>query len=257
MHADTAFSARVRDAVAAVPAPDAPVHAILARAARPETLSRRSFSPFAKFAVAVAAAVVLAALTLPVAMPGLAQTIESRIAALLGWTPPPPAPRSVTDAMKARIVTLDEARAAVHFDLVPPSGLPDDVVASKIYAAPTGVYDNATRTWHVGDVSLSFVYHRTGNRYFTVNVGRFDSREGAPPKYVYDADLVGADGLPKRFANFAWRNGDQVTSIVAEQIGEAQIASIRAAMGGTPLRPASPGGLRSGKIVRMRVVPGP
>jgi hypothetical protein len=257
MHVDTKFAALARDAVAAIPAPAAPVSNILSRAAQPERVSPRRFSVLAKYAIAAAAAMVLVSLSLPFAAPSLAQTIEAKIQALLGWTPPPPAPRSVTDAMKARAVTLDEARSLVNFELQPPVGLPGDVVAHTIYAAPSGVYDNATHKWHVGAVTLSFVYRRTGNRFFTVAIGRFDPSSPAPAKYIYDADDTGANGLPKRFENFAWRNGDQVTQIVAEQLDAVQIGAIRTAMGGIPIKSASRAALNSREIIKLRVGPPP
>ena len=258
MHADSFFAARVRDTVGSIPAPAAPIQTILARAAQPEAVPRRGLPALAKLAIGAAAAIALLAVTLPVAAPSLAQTIESRIARLLGWTPPPPAPRAVTDAMKVRAVTLDEARSLVRFTLVPPSGLPSDAVAEKIYAAPQGVYDEQTHAWHVGDVSLAFAYRRNGNRFFTIDVSKFDSREGPPSKYVYNTDEIGANGLPARHEKFTWRNGDQVTQIVAGELDAAEILAIRAAMGGTLLRPeASRSSLFYHKVTKMRVIPAP
>ena len=257
MLVDTTFPARLHDAVAAIPAPNVPVQAILARASQPEVTMRPRISSIAKLAISAAAVVALITFTLPLTAPGLAQTFEAKLAGLLGWTPPPPAPRSVSDAMQVHVVTLEEARSLVPFELVPPSGLPSDVVSYKIYAAPTGVYDNTKHAWHIGSISLSFVYRRAGSRFFTVNVERFDPHGGSsvPPKYIYNADETGANGLPKRYENFAWRNGDQMTSIVAEQLGAPEIAAIRAAMGGTPLSAAPRGALNSKTIVKMRVGP--
>jgi hypothetical protein len=42
----------------------------------------------------------------------------------------------------------------------------------------------------------------------------FDPRTGAPPKYIFNADEIGRNGLPKRYRNFAWRNGNQEVSIL-------------------------------------------
>ncbi len=118
--------------------------------------------------------------------------------------------------MVSREVSLREAQALVPFRIVFPIGLPRDAVLVKLIATPTAVYSKLTRSWSVGAPSLTFRYRRANGRTFDVGAEAYDPRTGFPPMYVFDADEVGRDGLPKRHVNFVWRNGDQQTGIVKQ-----------------------------------------
>jgi hypothetical protein len=80
----------------------------------------------------------------------------------------------------------------------------------------------------------------------------YDPRTGLPPKYIFNADEIGPDGLPKRYRNFAWRNGNQEMSIVADAtISAAEIEAMRVAMHGIPLQLATTRAeLNAGSIVK-------
>ena len=60
------------------------------------------------------------------------------------------------------------AQTRVPFTIVPASGLPSDVTSRKLWIGPKGVYDKATRQWSVGTPALTFVYHRTSGRTFSI-----------------------------------------------------------------------------------------
>jgi hypothetical protein len=182
------------------------------------------------------AATVALVVALPRVAPGFAQTIEQQIEAVLRWTPPPPAPAAVESAMRSHTGDLGAAQSRVDFTIVPPEGLPKDVVSERVATTPTGVYSKITRSWSVGSPCVWFVYRRAGGGSFMLLADRFDPREGPPAKYVFE-DLGERNGheLLVRHENIAWRNGQQITSAVAgEGISAAEIASIRSAMRGIP-----------------------
>jgi hypothetical protein len=189
------------------------------------------------FYFAVAAAAIVLFIALPVVSTGLTQNIEAQIEAILRWKPPPPAPASVDSAMRSRYGTLAQAQARVGFTIVPPAGLPKDVVSNAIATTPTGIYSRPTHSWSVGSPVVWFVYRRRGGGSFTLRADHFDPREGAPSKYVFlDEGVRNGHEVLERYATFSWRNDDQVMSATAgEGLTVAEIEHIRAAMGGTPI----------------------
>jgi hypothetical protein len=185
-------------------------------------------------ASAVTAIIVLA---LPKVAPGLTQTIEQQVEAILHWTPPPPAPASIESAMRSQTGTLAAAQSRVSFPIVPPAGVPADAVLDAIVTAPTGVYSKATHRWSVGSPSVWFIYRRAGSRTFALMAQRFDPREGPPSKYWFE-DRGVRDGhiFVVRHDKFTWQNGEQVMSATADEgISAAEIARIAAAMNGTTI----------------------
>jgi hypothetical protein len=192
----------------------------------------------------------------PLAVPGVAQTIEQRLAALLQWAPPPPAPKSVTDAMVPNEVTVASAQRLVHFQIVPPVGLPHDAGSPKIFLTPTGAYDKSAHTWSVGPPNLTFKYRRANGREFALSAGAYDPAR-PQPKYMFDGDELGPNGLPKRHEHFTWRNGDQSMSATeGDGLSAREIRAIVAAMHGTAQHPAtSRSELNSGKTNVMNRLP--
>ncbi len=251
MFTDTRIAATFESLLGTIQAPPAPLDAIRERIARSEPSPRRG-APL-RFAVAAAAAV-LVFLLVPWVAPGFAQTIKSEIEALLQWKPPPPAPRSVWSAMRPAAETLATAQARVSFTIVPPTGLPSDVVSEKVSTIAAGVYSKAVHAWSVGARAVAFTYRRADGRSFMLKASWFGAREGAPSKYVFDADERDARGLPVRHDVFSWRNGDQAMSAVAgEGISATEIATIRGAMRGIAIRGAWPPPKSEGPTVEYRL----
>lgn len=256
MLTDTQISSRFAAMVAAIQAPHAPTGEILLRASHPEPLPRQQAVPPARTALAAAIAAGIIVVATPIVAPSVVETLQARIAQLMQWTPPPAAPKSVDSAMVPRRVSLHTAQTLVPFRIVPPAGLPRDVVSESIFATPTAVYSKVTHSWTVGPPSLTFSYRRADGKTFALVADAFDPREGLPPKYIFDADETGPDGLPRRHENFAWRNGNQTMGATDDDISAAEIQSICAAMHGIPLRlAASRAALDSGTIVKKYRVP--
>jgi hypothetical protein len=255
MLGDAPLSNRLAAMFAAIEVPAVPANEIMLRASTlAAPASRPGLAPRSAVAAGIAAAIVLAAL--PIIAPGFVQSWQARIAALVEWTPPPPAPKAVRSAMVSRHVTLEEAQRLVGYRIVPPSGLPHDAIETTIVATPTAVYSKTTNTWKVGAPSLAFSYRRAGGRDFGLLVDAYDPRTGAPPKYIFNADERAPNGLPKRYENFAWRNGGQITSVVDENLTRREIETIRAAMRGVALSTATTrASLNAGSIVKMYAAP--
>ena len=175
-------------------------------------------------------------LTLPRLAPGFTQTIEQQFAAMTHWTPPPPAPAAVESAMRPQAGTLAAAQVRVDFTIVPPTGLPKDVVSEKIVTTPVGVYSNVTRRWSVGSPAVWFIYKRADGRVITILADRFDRREGAPAKHIISVDESTSRKTLISHDKFTWLSGQQVTSAIADEtISKAEIERIRAAMHGAPV----------------------
>ena len=192
------------------------------------------------FVIGAAAAGALAvAIALPVASPGVVQTLEAKIAAILHWSPPTERPSaSVYQAMKPQTVSLSEARARVHFTLVVPGGLPADAIGPTIQAAPTGVFSRATHTWSIGPSVVMFTYKRADGRTFALSAAWASSQTSPPSKYTFEDRGVDKAGNPilVKHERFVWRNGDQVmTAIAGHGITPAEIAAIQSAMHGMPM----------------------
>jgi hypothetical protein len=193
----------------------------------------------------------------PIVAPGIVQNFQARLAQLLQWAPPPPAPKSVDSAIASHTVNLREAQRLVRFQIIPPTGLPRDAVLESIVATPVAVYSNVTHSWGVGPPTLTFSYWRAGGRKFSLLADDYDLRTGPPPKYIFNADEIGPNGLPKRYRNFAWRNGNQEISILEDaNINSSEIRAIRTAMHGAPLRFATTRAeLNAGSIVKRYTAP--
>jgi hypothetical protein len=209
------------------PVPYAQIRERIAQRQRPR-------SHWSLYAAAGAAAAAMFVLSLPAVAPGLTQSIEAQIEAVLHWTPPPPAPSSVESAMRSHIGDLAAAQARVDFTIVPPTGLPKDVISERVATTPTGVYSKITDSWSVGSPCVWFVYRRSDGRSFMLLADRFDSRTGPPSRYIFE-DRGERDGreVLVRHERYVWRNGDQVMSAVADEgISAPAIQAIRSAMGG-------------------------
>jgi hypothetical protein len=212
----------------------------------------------ARFAIAAAAAALLVAVALPIASPGVVQTLAEKIAAILHWTPPSaPTPRSVYNAMKPHTVTLEQARARVTFTVTAPVGLPADASGATIMVAPTGVFSRTTRTWRVGPSALQFFYRRSGGRSFVLTAVPASTQTTPPSKYMFEDRGVDAAGNPilVRYDRFVWRNGDQIMSADAgDGISAAEIGAIESAMHGTPVPTVWPP-VQGVNEAKMRVSP--
>jgi hypothetical protein len=218
-----------------IEAPPIPLAQIRRRMGRPQRAPRRGWRLYLPAAAGAATILVLA---LPSVAPGFTQTIEAEIEAVLHWTPPPAPPASVESAMRSQFGNVAAAQTRVDFKIVPPAGLPEDVVSGEIATTPTGVYSKSTHTWSVGSPNVWFVYRRADGRSFMLLADRVDPRQGPPPRYIFE-DLGARNGheVLVRHQNFAWSNGDQVMSAVAgEGITASEIAKVRSAMHGTPFR---------------------
>jgi hypothetical protein len=186
---------------------------------------------------AAAAAVLIVVVALPIASPGVVQTLEQKIAAILHWTPPatkPPA--SLYQAMTPQTVSLSEAQKRVNFTIVPPTGVPSDATGPTISVAPTGVYSPTTRTWSKGPNVVVFSYKRANGQSFLVAASAATSSTSPGSKYSFEDRGVDKSGNPilVRHERFVWRNGDQQMSIVADDsITSAEVLAIQTAMHGT------------------------
>ncbi len=174
------------------------------------------------------------------------QTIEARYRAALqakgGFAPPPP-PESLRQSVLKQAwsspdATLATAQSRVPFTIVPPAGLPHDVMSAKIRTAPTWVYSTVTHSWRIGPSTATFIYRRPGGRSFELLADRFDPQSGPPSKYIFEAKDPTPDGQPVlvRHELFAWRNGNQIMSVVeGDGISTREIEAIRNAMHGVAL----------------------
>ncbi|MGA8324683.1 MAG: hypothetical protein WB757_01275 [Candidatus Cybelea sp.] len=235
-------------------APPPPVRQIRERAARKRFVSRqrgRIFWP----ATAAAAALILV-LAAPAVAPGFVQSVEAQIEAILHWKPPPPAPKTVWSAMRPVTVTLAEAQARVPFRIVPPTGLPHDVRAQKIYAGSPGVFSEATHSWSLGTPYVNFVYRRADGRSFSLMATRYAARGEPPSKYMFedmDRKAHGREVILRR-DRFTWRNGDQVmTAIADEGIDATEIVAIRSAMRGTEIPGVYRPPQHDGTVTQIRI----
>lgn len=227
MFNETGIADALERMLAGIVPPAVPVAEIRRRIAAPQRRQRVHF-----FLPATAAAIALV-LALPRIAPGVTQTIEERVEAIVHWTPPPPAPASVETAMRSKPGTLAQAQSRVAFRIVPPAGLPKDIVSQRIVTTPTGVYSNTTHRWSVGKPAVWFIFRRANGESFSLLADRFDPRVGPPSKYIFDFDERDAHGMPVRHEKFTWQNGDQVMSAVAgEELSATEIAAIRTAMHG-------------------------
>jgi hypothetical protein len=249
---------QIRDGITAllqkVEAPAVPLEAIH-REARAQRIMRPDRRPFA---IAAAAAVVIAALSLPIASPGVVQTLQEKIAAILHWTPPTQRPTPlVWKGMRPETVSLGEARARVHFRLVVPAGVPSDASGPTIAVSPTGVYSRTTGTWSLGPAIARFYYKRSNGRMFGLTAQPASTQTLPPSKFMFEDRGVDKAGNPilVRYERFVWRNGDQImTAIAGDGIDAAEIVAIRTAMHGTAIPGVWPAQHRADAMI-IRVMP--
>ena len=193
---------------------------------------------------AASAAVLIAGVCLTTASPALMQSIEERYVAALhaaGIGPRiptvlPPEVRSVTTPSQ---VSLATAKQRANFELVPPAGLPHDIVSRKIVAAPLAVWSKQGNAWKADGLQVTFTYVRRDGRAFNIIADRYSALSLPAPRYIYNADDVPHNGTPNlrdRGENVVWRNGDQVLRVVTSAaISAHEIDQIRTAMHGIPL----------------------
>lgn len=241
MYADARIRSAFAGMIEAIPAPPVPIADILAKSALPAPAVRRT--PRWRAAAIAAAAALVFAVALPAVAPGLVQTVEARLAAILGWTPPPMGPpKWLTSQLRGTNVTFAQAQSQVPFALVAPQGLPHDAVPADILATRTGLYERATRVWSIGTNAVFFEYRRANGRTFSLLADRYDPRTGPPGKFMFEDTGKMRDGLPVliKHRHFEWRNGDQVMSATdGPEISAAEIRAIAAAMHGSLVTPAS------------------
>jgi hypothetical protein len=207
---------------------------------------------------AAAAAVLILAVSVPIASPGVVQTLEQKIAAILHWSPPTVRPTAlVYKGMRPQTVSLREARARVHFTLVVPLGVPSDASGPTIQVSPTGVYSHTTRTWTVGPAIAMLYYTRSDGRTFGLSAEPASTQTTPPSKYTFEDRGVDKAGNPilVKHERFVWRNGDQImTAIAGDGITPVEIAAIQAAMHGTPVRTVWPP-QHGADVMMIRVMP--
>ncbi|MGC2405002.1 MAG: hypothetical protein WA431_01160 [Candidatus Cybelea sp.] len=237
-----------------IDAPPPPVTQIRERAARKRFVLRQQGRIL--WPAAAAAAALILVLAAPGVAPGFVQSVEAEIQAILHWKPPPPAPKSVWSAMRPVPVTLAEAQARVPFRIVPPTGLPHDVLALKIYAGSPGVFSATTHSWSLGAPYVNFVYRRAGGRSFSLMAARYAAGGEPPSKYMFedmDRELHGREVILRR-DKLTWRNGDQVmTAIADEGIDATEIVAIRSAMRGTEIPGVYRPPERNGTVTQIRI----
>lgn len=253
MLTDARLAAALDTILRDIEAPPVPLAAIRQRVARAQPRPRAALRFYLPACAATAALLVFA---LTAIAPGFTQTIEAQIEAILQWKPPPPPPFAVDSAMRSQNGTLAAAQSRVSFRIVPPAGLPKDVVSERIVTTPAGAYSKITHSWSVGSPAVTFTYRRADGRTFMLMADRFDPREGPPSRYVFEGmDRMhnGREVMVRR-ENFTWRNGDQSMSAVAgEGISASEITAVRDAMDGIAVPGTWPP--RDGTIVKQYRIP--
>ncbi|HEY7994736.1 MAG TPA: hypothetical protein VID24_11020 [Candidatus Eremiobacteraceae bacterium] len=228
------------------PAPLTEIHRAVARP-EPEPVRERTSRPL-RVAIAVgAASAVIAVVSTSSFVQGVEQAIDRYRAALEakgGWAPPTPPDKLwkaiMQQSSSAQNEPLGTAQTHVSFAIVPPAGLPRDVVSAAIYTVPTLEYSTSLQTWQLGPHIAWFVYRRANGKTFVILAKPFDPREGTPSKYIFEADEdhPGPNGRLTLLKHdvFTWKNGNQViTAIDGSVISAREIEAIRTAMDGIPI----------------------
>ncbi|HEV7180583.1 MAG TPA: hypothetical protein VGN11_11985 [Candidatus Baltobacteraceae bacterium] len=237
MYTDARIKTALEILFQAIDAPPVSLADIRRKISQPQPVVRHA-PPYARLAFAAAAVIAALVVTLPSMSPAFVETIEARYRAALqalGGIAPPSAPQSVIAKLVPQITTLAAAQSRVRFTIVPPSGLPSDVVSSAIQTTPEGVYSKETRSWRVGSSDVIFAYRRAGGREFILLADHYDAHGELPSKYMFEAKNPTAGGRPVlvKHEQFAWRNGDQLmTATEGSQISAAEILAIQTAMHG-------------------------
>lgn len=227
-----ALDAMVRE----IDVPPVPLLEIRRKISQVRAPSRYAARFYVTAIAATAAAVLIAAL--PSVAPSFVQNVEAHVEAILRWTPPSTLPRSVWSALRSKTRTLTEAQSRVPFTVVPPVGLPSDVVSAQIQTTPTGIYSKKTHSWRVGSPTVTFSYRRADGGSFALLASQFDPQDGPPSKYIFEDKGQAPDGreILVRHDVFVWRNGSQVMEVHSDEgLTVREIESIRASMRGVPI----------------------
>jgi hypothetical protein len=194
--------------------------------------------------VTASAAAIIAGLFLTTASPALVQSIEERYVAALHAAGIGPRiqtalPRDVRRVINPSEVSLATAKQRANFVLVPPIGLPHDIVSRRIFAAPLAVWSKQANAWSTEGLQVTFAYVRRDGRAFDIIADRYSALSVPAPRYIYDVDDVPPNDKPNRRdrrENYVWRNGDQaVHAVTSAAISAQEIDQIRAAMHGIPV----------------------
>jgi len=230
--------------VRGIDAPPVPTSAIRARIEAPVAPIAGGRLPFARYALAAAAAIALFFAIFP--KPSLAVlerfehiVVDSYAAAykVMGWTPPPAPPKSLEAGLASQRLSLAAAQARESFTIVVPAGVPADATLASIHTMPVLVYDKTAKRWSKGAPAIDFRYKRSRGREFEVMAEEDDPRLGPTHRYVYFANDLPAGKIELvKHERFQWKNGRQLmTAIEDDGISAAEIQAIRAAMHGEPI----------------------
>jgi hypothetical protein len=264
MFDDARVHDRVRSSLMEAPVPPVDLVAI-----RRRMDVRRNVPPArfrgARVAAAATAAVIVALMFMTARAPALVQDLRERYVAALhaaGFGPriSEPVPAAIRRVAAPARVPLAEAQRRANFTVVPPAGLPRDVVSRTVFTSPLAVWSKQRNAWSTDGVQVTFAYVRGDGRAFDIIAHRYSARGAPAARYIYDADAVPRDGKPNRRnrqEQFVWRNGDQTLQVVASAaIAADEIDRIRAAMHGVPLpRYDGPARRRAGDRVERFVIP--
>lgn len=240
MSTDVRLKTAVETMMHAIEAPAVPLAAIRERMPQ-APLHLEQARGNGRFAVAAALAAAAVLSVLPLVSPAVMQGLEARYRAALqalGGIAPPPAPKTLISRLKSETVTLAQAQSRVQFTIVPPTGLPQDVVSSKIIVTPTGSFNPRTHSWSVGPQEVTFWYRRANGTQFALVADRYDPHGERPGKYLFEQGGVARNGRPIliKHRQFAWRNGDQqMLATEGRALRAAEILAIESAMRGAPV----------------------
>lgn len=256
MYDDARLAAAFRSMVAGTAAPVPPLAAIGRRLAAVAPPSRGG--PVLRLGIAAALLIVLVLVAIRGNTSAFVQTVGSRIAAVLQWTPPPLPPASLSVSIVPRTADIADAQRRVSFRIVPPAGLPADITRVRMWTAPVLVYSKVTHSWSKGEPEITFAYERAGGRSFELIADRYDPRFGPPPRFMFEDDSSGRRYLVKH-RNFAWRNGDQAMGATeGAGISAAEIETIRGAMRAVAIPTArTAADLQSGTLVKQILLKAP
>lgn len=238
MYADARLSEALESMMRGIVVSPVPMTAIRSRMGSALPFPKPRRVPLARYALAAAAAFALFFAVFPKTSLALFERIvvDSYAAAhrLMNWTPPPPPPKSLEASEKSQRLSLAAAQAKADFTIVLPVGIPSDAVLTGIDTMPVLIYDKTTHRWSKGAPALSFDYRRSGGREFSLQAERDDPRIAVPHKFIWRADdLPGGKVSLTKFERFAWKNGDQMTTAIADEgITPAEVLAIRSAMHG-------------------------
>ncbi|MDQ6825355.1 MAG: hypothetical protein M3007_07830 [Candidatus Eremiobacteraeota bacterium] len=245
MYTDERINAALETMLGGIDAPPVPLPDIRRKIAQPQAVVRHT-PRYLRLAIATVGIIAIVFVALPSQSLNFIQSLEARYRAALqakGGYAPPPIPESLQlevlkQAERSPDVSLTNAQSRVPFTIVPPTGLPHDIVSARIRTAPTWVYSTESQSWRVGPSFVTFIYRRSGHRSFQILADQFDPKSGSPGKYVFEAKPPAPNGSPVivRHEIFHWRNGDQVMSAIAgADISAPEIHTIVAAMHGVAI----------------------